>query len=200
MRVLGIDPGSHRAGFGLVEGEGRRLRHLEHGVIQVKGSLSERLVGLFEGLAAVIARGQPDCVAVEGVFSHKNARSALVLGHARGIALLCAGQAGLEVIEYSTSKVKRSLAGSGRADKGQVQRMVQSLLGLDEPMGEDASDALALALCHLQHQGAAAAVKAAGPRGAGAWARARPSVVRNRPTVKAAPEAEAEAGGEGEPG
>lgn len=141
---------------------------MAHGVVPLKGDLTARLGELFEELTRVAQRYEPEQVAVEGVFTHRNARSALVLGHARGVALLIAARQGLSVHEYAPATIKKTVAGSGRAQKEQVQRMVGVLLDIEPPRVFDAADALAVAICHLQH------VTGALP------ARARSSVVRNR--------------------
>ncbi len=154
-RVLGIDPGSRVTGFGVVQKEGSRLHHIAHGAIVAhKGAVSfeERLVRIHEGLAEVIALHEPTSVAVEGIFHQKNALSALKLGHARGVALLTCSLAGLAVHEYSPSTVKKAVVGTGRADKRQVLKMVSLLLGIPEPESLDASDALAVAICHSQRR------------------------------------------------
>ena len=153
MRIFGIDPGSQRTGYGCVESIGRR-----HALV-ICGSLSgpkgasfpDRLHAIHEGLKALIARHQPDCVAIEDIFHHRNVRSALKLGQARGIALLAASEAGLPVVSYAPATVKRAVVGYGRAEKQQVQQMVKLLLGLAQPPSpHDAADALAVAICHLQ--------------------------------------------------
>ena len=155
MRVLGVDPGSRFMGFGVVEEKKSKLVHLGHGVIKVVESapLAERLKDLHAALSAALQRYQPEAVAVEGLFTFRNARSALVLGHARGVALLAAAQAGLPVHEYAPASVKKSVGASGAGGKDAVARMVRTLLGVDEATLEraDASDALAVALCHLNH-------------------------------------------------
>lgn len=166
VRVLGIDPGTAICGWGVVE-SGRRPSHVDHGVLRLGGELGERLAELFAGLEAVIARHAPDVVCVEGVFSHRNARSALVLGHARGVALLAASRAALPVHEYAPATVKKTVVGTGRAEKEQVAHMVSAMLSIPMPTVLDASDALAIALCHLSH----ARPGAAAPRA---------SVVRHR--------------------
>jgi crossover junction endodeoxyribonuclease RuvC len=156
VKIFGIDPGSVRTGFGCVERVGSR-----HAVV-VCGSLSgppratfpERLKAIHAGLAALLAEHRPDCVAIEDIFHSANARSALKLGQARGVALLAASEAGLPVAEYAPAAVKRAIVGYGRAEKQQVQQMVKLLLGLQEaPSPHDVADALAVALCHLQSAG-----------------------------------------------
>lgn len=154
MRVLGIDPGSRFLGFGLVETQGKHPVYVGHGVIRTdaRDSLALRLQVIFEELRCAIAAFKPNAMAVEGVFTHKNARSALILGHARGVALLMAAQAGLEVFEYAPARVKRSIGAGGNDSKDSVARMVTMLLKLTAPLERaDAYDALAVALCHA-HQ------------------------------------------------
>lgn len=150
MRILGVDPGSRVTGWGLVDTDGWELRHVAHGAFKLGGKeLPERLRRLAEGLDEVLAQHGPESMAVEQVFSAKNARSALVLGHARGVVLLSAAQAGLSLHEYTPMQVKSSVTGYGKAEKGQVQLAVATQLCLREPPEpHDASDALAVALCH----------------------------------------------------
>lgn len=153
VRVLGLDPGSQRTGYGLVEAGPRgRLCFVAAGVISASASLDPalRLHKIHQELSQVIQQRQPVEMALEGVFAAKNARTAIMLGQARGVAMLAAAQAGVAVFEYPPAAVKKALTGAGRADKQQVQRMVRALLGVEGPMGLDASDALALAICHLQ--------------------------------------------------
>ncbi len=152
LRAAGIDPGTGRTGYGVVEIEGNRLRHVAHGVIVTRAAdgLSERLGRIYTGLLEVFEAHLPAEVGVEGIFHARNARSALTLGHARGAALLAAHRAGLPVHEYSPMQVKLAVVGYGAADKRQVQEMVRRLLGLGRAAPADASDALAVAICHLQ--------------------------------------------------
>lgn len=158
VRVLGIDPGTRFCGVGVVEDAGGgRVRHLHHAVIVLdpKAALDERLLVLGAELDRLLAEQRPLVVAVEEVFYGKNARSALVLGHARGVALLTARRAGAEVRSYPTAVIKEAVTGSGRADKTQVARMVCALLGIQlAGVRADASDALAAALCGLLRAGA----------------------------------------------
>ncbi|GHG82268.1 crossover junction endodeoxyribonuclease RuvC [Comamonas sp. JC664] len=173
MRVLGVDPGSRFMGFGVVEEKRGRLVHVGHGVIKGDPALplSDRLKDLHGALTAALASYRPDAVAVEGVFTFRNARSALVLGHARGVALLAAAQAGLPVFEYAPAKVKKSVGAGGADGKDAVARMVRTFLDLEASALEraDASDALAVALCHLNHGRAAVpAASAAGKKRKGA--------------------------------
>jgi crossover junction endodeoxyribonuclease RuvC len=152
MRILGIDPGSRRTGWGVVQLEGTRLLHVGAGTIAVpeKLVLEKRLLLIHAGLEEVIAEHAPDAVAVEEIFFAKYANAALKLGHARGIALLVAAQSHLEVHEYPPAIVKRTVVGRGAADKVQVNRLITALLGLKTPPEEDASDALAVAITHIQ--------------------------------------------------
>lgn len=159
MRVLGIDPGSRHCGYGVVEAmPGSRLRWIAHGVISPKGTdpLADRLSVIHAGLAEVIARTSPEVCAVEEVFFSASVKSALTLGHARGVALLAAAQAGLAVHSYAATVVKQAVVGSGRAEKSQVSRMVSVLLGVAEAERSDASDALAIAITHATRGHAAA--------------------------------------------
>lgn len=152
MRVLGIDPGSRRTGWGVVQLEGTRLRHIDAGTIAISGKtpLPDRLRVIHEGLQRVIATHSPEVVAVEEIFFAKYANAALKLGHARGVALLVAAESNLAVYEYPPAIVKRTVVGRGQADKNQVGRLVATLLALDAPPEVDASDALAVAITHIQ--------------------------------------------------
>jgi len=185
VRVLGIDPGSRFLGFGVVEARAHVLTHVGSGVLRLDGEapLSDRLQQIFLQLGAVLRSFQPAAVAVEGVFTHKNPRSALILGHARGVALLLAAQAGVPVYEYAPARVKRSVGAGGNDSKDSVARMVSTLLRLEAPLARaDAYDALAVALCHLGQvkAGVAAPRKASGGRrsvGGDFAARLTPAVV-----------------------
>ena len=152
MRVLGIDPGSRRTGWGVVQLEGTRLRHIAAGTISVSGSLAlpTRLRTIHEGLVEVIAAHQPEAVAVEEIFFAKHANAALKLGHARGVALLVAAESEIAVHEYPPAIVKRTVVGRGAADQVRVGRLVTALLGLRATPQEDAADALAVAITHIQ--------------------------------------------------
>jgi crossover junction endodeoxyribonuclease RuvC len=155
VRIVGIDPGSERTGYGCVDSDGRRHRLVTCGAITAAAgdAFPDRLARIHRELAAFLATTRPECVAVESVFHAVNARSALKLGHARGVALLAAVEAGCTVVEYTPAEVKRAVVGYGRADKRQVQQMIKLLLGLEKaPSPYDASDALAVAICHL-HSG-----------------------------------------------
>jgi len=151
-RVLGVDPGSETTGYGVVESEGRRLRLVEYAGIRAPArfTFAERLLIITEKLEEVIARLRPRVCAVEETFYAVNVKTALKLGHVRGVILVAAARAGLEVAEYSPLEIKSALVGYGRAEKHQVQEMVRLLLGLKEaPSPLDASDALAAAICHI---------------------------------------------------
>jgi crossover junction endodeoxyribonuclease RuvC len=155
MRVLGIDCGTERTGYGVIASDGREHRLVTAGVIRTKpdSPLPVRLLEIARGLREVIREHQPEAVAVEQVFLAVNTKTALKLAHVRGVALLAAAEAGLEVGEYSPLEIKSSVVGYGRAEKSQVQKMVGSLLCLDQPIAsEDACDALAAAICHATKQ------------------------------------------------
>ena len=155
MIILGIDPGSRITGYGLVSKEGNRLIHIDNGAIftQSAKDFPQRLQQIFAGLSAIIEQYRPEAVAVESVFLAKNAQSALKLGQARGAAIVAAVCVGLSVFEYSALQVKQAVVGSGRAEKQQVQHMIKVLLNLPEVAQEDASDALAVAVCHAHSAG-----------------------------------------------
>ncbi len=152
MIALGIDPGTRHLGWGVVARQGNRIAHVEHGVIDLDGRLALplRLKSIEEQLVGVLERHHPDVGSVETLFFHKDAQAAAKLGHARGVVLLLLARAGIEVAEYAPAKVKRTIAGRGRADKRQMQLMVRALLCLDELPRTDAADALALAVTHLR--------------------------------------------------
>jgi len=153
MRVLGIDCGTEVTGFGVVElGDAGKLNYLHCGAIKVspRQPMALRLRQIFDGLSAVIEEYKPDQVAIEDVFYAVNVKSALKLGQVRGVAMLAASTAGLEVAEYAPLAIKSAVVGYGRAEKHQVQHMVATLLRLPElPQPADAADALAIAICHL---------------------------------------------------
>jgi crossover junction endodeoxyribonuclease RuvC len=150
VRILGIDCGTERTGYAVLESDGTVHRMAAAGVIatDTRKPLSERLLTISGELRSVLAQFQPDCGAVEDVFHAVNARSALKLAHVRGVALLVLAEAGISVGEYSPMEVKMSVVGYGRAEKGQVQMMVRSILALERQLPEDASDAAAVAICH----------------------------------------------------
>ncbi|WP_417451768.1 crossover junction endodeoxyribonuclease RuvC [Kordiimonas sp.] len=153
MRLLGLDPGLQKTGWGIVESVGTNLRHIANGTVtsNSKKSLAERLVELAEGLEEVLAEWQPESCAVEETFVNKNPTSTLKLGQARGIALLVPARAGLSVAEYTPNHVKKSVVGVGHAGKEQVDAMVRVLLPGVKINGPDAADALAVAICHAHH-------------------------------------------------
>lgn len=153
MRVLGIDPGTISAGYGVVERDGNRLSAVAWGAIRVsrRASFPERLRGVHDGLRAVIAEYQPDAAAIETIFGGKSIRSALHAGEGRGAAVLAVALSGLPLAEYAPAEIKKAVVGNGRAAKVQVQFMVRAILGLSEtPASADAADALAVAVCHCQ--------------------------------------------------
>jgi crossover junction endodeoxyribonuclease RuvC len=152
IRVLGIDPGTAATGYGIVEGSHGAYRLVECGVVRTgrDESLSVRLAAIHEGVLGVIDRHAPDCLAIEGVFYRKNARTAVILAHSRGVAMLAGALRGLPVAEYPPAEIKNSVVGTGRASKDQVGYMVCKLLSLAEaPRPADAADGCAVALCHL---------------------------------------------------
>ena len=151
MRILGIDPGTRLCGYGVIEVlAGQQLRYVECGVLQldVKLALPRRLHQLWQELREVVSELRPHEMALESIFHGVNAQSALRLGHARGVIMLVVAEAGLPLAEYPPATVKRTVAGNGRAQKAEVQRLVSYRCGLKQPPPLDASDALALALCH----------------------------------------------------
>lgn len=152
MITLGIDPGTARLGFGIVSGNDQP-RAIDFGVIETTAatSMPERLAALFDAVNDLLGRHAPDALAVEQLFFARNVTTAMTVGQARGVVLLAAARAGIEVAEYTPSEVKQAVAGYGKADKYQMQEMVRLLLGLDRaPHPDDAADALAVALCHQQ--------------------------------------------------
>jgi crossover junction endodeoxyribonuclease RuvC len=153
--ILGVDPGLNRCGWGLVASEGARLAHVAHGVIKpaAQQQLASRLHDVFEGLCAVIERYGPHEAAVEETFVNSNARAALALGQARGVALAAAARGGVAVAEYAPATIKKAIVGSGAADKTQIAFMVRRLLPTAGDMTADAADALGVALCHAAHGG-----------------------------------------------
>jgi crossover junction endodeoxyribonuclease RuvC len=155
MRVLGIDPGSRITGYGIIDKEGNRLIHVDNGAIftDSQKDFPMRLQRIYRGLTEVIERFRPDAVAVENIFFATNVQSALKLGQARGAAIVAGVNAGLPVFEYTALQVKQAVVGHGRADKQQVQKMLKVLLNLPEVAQEDASDALATAICHAHSIG-----------------------------------------------
>ena len=168
MRVFGVDPGSLRTGYGCIDTDGSRHRLVACGaIITPSGApFPEKLLEIHDALARLLRKHRPDCVAVESVFHATNVRSALKLGHARGVALLTAVEGGYPLIEYTPAEIKLAVVGYGRAEKQQVGEMVRLLLGLDAvPQPHDASDALAVAICHVHNSGGPVrAAEAAAPR------------------------------------
>lgn len=157
MLILGIDPGSRRTGWGLVRREGSRHVHVASGTVRLDESapLPERLLALDRALEALLAEHRADACAVEQIFSAKNARSALVLGHARGVIIAAIARRGIPLFEYTPAQVKQAVAGTGRADKQQIARMVAVLLNHRAPLQEDQADALAVAITHAAAVGIA---------------------------------------------
>jgi crossover junction endodeoxyribonuclease RuvC len=152
MRVLGIDPGLRNMGWGLIEVQGARIKHVANGVCHGEGTtLAERLLVLYQGLSAVIITHAPDACAVEQTFVNKDAVGTLKLGQARGVALLVCAQAGMHVGEYAPNAVKKAVVGVGHADKNQIDHMVRLQLPGVKLAGPDAADALAIAICHAHH-------------------------------------------------
>jgi len=153
MRILGIDPGSRLTGYGLIDCEGSRSRYVASGCLQVTGnSLADKLGLIFRELSELMAEYRPQQFAIETVFMHRNAGSALKLGQARGAAICAAVMEELPVAEYAPREIKQSVVGKGGADKQQVQHMVRVLLNLSDAPQADAADALAVALCHSFQQ------------------------------------------------
>lgn len=152
--ILGIDPGSRKTGYGLVQRAGSKTRYLASGVIRISTELAlpERLKEIFTAVSEIIAQYHPDEMAVEQIFMAKSAGSALKLGQARGAAIVAGASRDLAIFEYEARKVKQSVVGNGAADKVQVQHMVKTLLQLPRAPQEDAADALAVALCHANTQ------------------------------------------------
>jgi crossover junction endodeoxyribonuclease RuvC len=154
VRILGIDPGLRKTGWGIIEQDGSKLRFLACGAVvsDDKAALSERLKQLHEGLQEIVAAYAPDEAAVEETFVNKDARATLKLGQARGVALLVPALNGLSVAEYAPNLVKKTVVGTGHADKDQIHVMVKMLLPKADPATPDAADALAIAITHAQHR------------------------------------------------
>lgn len=174
QRLMGFDPGLRKTGWGIIDVQGSRLSHVANGVVKTDNSLSlaDRLVQLYDGLTQVVADWEPISAAVEETFVNKNPNSTLKLGQARGISLLVPAMAGLPVAEYSPNHIKKSVVGSGHAGKAQVTAMLSILLPGIKINGEDAGDALAVAICHAHNGGAhgrlSEAIKNSGLKGSGA--------------------------------
>jgi crossover junction endodeoxyribonuclease RuvC len=163
MRILGIDPGSQVTGYGVVEKRGTSLIHVDNGGIFTRNgdSFPGKLRTLFAGISELVENYHPDEVAIENIFVSKNVRSSFQLGHARGVIMVAAANRNLPIYEYTPLTVKQALVGYGRASKDQIQQMVKHLLRLPETTYHDASDALAVAICHLNTMKWNAQVKAA---------------------------------------
>ncbi|MEJ2376228.1 MAG: crossover junction endodeoxyribonuclease RuvC [Pseudolabrys sp.] len=164
IRILGIDPGLRRTGWGLIEADGNRLIHVACGSLATaeRAPLSERLLAIHDGLIAVIERFCPQEAAVEATFVNTNAAATLKLGQARGIAMLVPAKAGLAVAEYAPNLVKKSIVGAGHGQKRQVRMMMGVLLPKADPQSDDAADALAIAVCHAHHRASAVMKAVAG--------------------------------------
>jgi crossover junction endodeoxyribonuclease RuvC len=163
VKVFGIDPGTERTGYGCIESDGSRHRLVGCGAIATptRAAFPDKLLTIHDRLAALIAEWKPDSVAVENIFYATNVRTALKLGHARGVAILAAVEAGVPVAEYTPAEIKRAVVGYGRAEKRQIQEMVRLILGLSEvPSPADAADALAVAICHVHAEGPASTAAA----------------------------------------
>lgn len=160
IRILGLDPGLRKTGWGVIVSEGTKLSFVACGCVESDGhdALAERLKQLHQGIARVIEGFEPDEVAVEETFINRDPQSALKLGQARGVALVVPALAGLGVSEYAANLVKKTVVGVGHADKKQVQAMIRVLLPKAETKSADAADALAVAICHAQHRGMKALV------------------------------------------
>jgi crossover junction endodeoxyribonuclease RuvC len=158
IRILGIDPGLRRTGWGLIESDGNRLIYVACGSLETseREALGARLVVIHDGLARVIDEFQPQEAAVEATFVNTNAVATLKLGQARGVAMLVPAKAGLTVAEYAPNVVKKTVVGAGHGEKAQIRMMVGVLLPKADPQSEDAADALAIAICHAHHRGSAA--------------------------------------------
>jgi crossover junction endodeoxyribonuclease RuvC len=151
MVILGIDPGFAITGYGIIVSESGRLKYLDCGVIETKAGLplADRLAAIYDGLQALITIYKPDAAAIEELFFNTNAKTALTVGHGRGVAILAAAKTGTPVFQYTPLQVKQAVTAYGRAEKRQVQQMVKVLLGLPAPpKPDDAADALAVAICH----------------------------------------------------
>jgi len=169
MKILGLDPGLGTTGWGLIQAEGNRLSHLANGQLTTKTSapLPQRLAALAEQLDALLAEHRPDSAAVEEVFVNANPQSTLKLGQARGVVIMTAARAGIEVGEYAARLVKKAVVGTGGADKAQVHAMVSRLLPGVTIAGPDAADALAVAITHAHHLATARALQSSPERGGG---------------------------------
>ena len=180
MRVFGIDPGSDRTGYGCIDSDGRRHRLVLCGAIRsgAGDTFPDKLASIHKALTNILAECRPQCVVIENLFYATNVRSALKLGHARGVAMLAAVEAGLPVIEYTPAEIKSAVVGYGRAEKPQVGQMVKLLLGLERvPTPHDASDALAVAICHV-HAGWNGPQRLRSTKSPKSWRNYRPNAPR----------------------
>ncbi len=160
QRILGIDPGSRLTGFGVLDSQLDCATYVASGAVNtIEGAFKDRLKLIFESISAIVAEYRPDVVAIESIFVHKNASSALKLGHARSAAICATFEFDLEVFEYAPREIKQAVVGSGSATKVQVQHMVRSMLELDGDPSPDAADALATALCHANQRRLCAALR-----------------------------------------
>jgi crossover junction endodeoxyribonuclease RuvC len=157
IRILGIDPGLRRTGWGLIACEGNRLIYLACGSVETndRAALAERLVAIHDGLTRIVDEFRPDEAAVEATFVNRDATATLKLGQARGIALLVPAKAGVLVAEYAPNLVKKTIVGAGHAEKAQIRMMIGVLLPKADPQSEDAADALAIAVTHAHHRASA---------------------------------------------
>jgi crossover junction endodeoxyribonuclease RuvC len=156
VRIIGIDPGLRRTGWGVIESEGSSLRFIGSGTVKStdKAELAVRLEQLYRGLDAVVGSHKPEEAAVESTFVNRDATATLKLGQARGVAMLVPALAGLTVSEYAPNQVKKTVVGAGHGDKGQIRMMVKILMPKAVFDSDDAADALAIAICHAHHRGA----------------------------------------------
>lgn len=163
VRIIGIDPGLRRTGWGVIESEGSSLRFIASGTVKStdKAELAVRLEQLYRGLDAVLSSHKPDEAAVESTFVNKDAMATLKLGQARGIAMVVPALAGLKVAEYAPNQVKKTVVGAGHGDKGQIRMMVKILMPKAVFDSDDAADALAIAICHAHHRGTMSRIPAA---------------------------------------
>jgi crossover junction endodeoxyribonuclease RuvC len=158
VRILGIDPGSHITGFGIVESRGGRTTPVRWGSIRTNGEHSERLRDIFVAVADIVREYRPVEIAIERVFLHRSADSALKLGQARAAAICATFEAEVPIYEYTARHIKKAVVGSGGAEKAQVQRMVRMILGVRDEIAPDAADALAAAICHAHERGTRAII------------------------------------------
>jgi crossover junction endodeoxyribonuclease RuvC len=163
VRVLGIDPGSQRTGFGVLDATGTRLTYVASGVIRTsQADFAARLCEIFRCMQTIVSQYQPQEIAIERVFVNRNPDSALKLGQARGAAICGTVESNADIFEYATRQIKQAVVGSGNAEKSQVQMMMRSILKLDGPVGADAADALAAAVCHALRGRVRASLQRAG--------------------------------------